>query len=93
MEKKLARIWSKALNRERIGTHDNFFVLGGYSLLATRVISRLRDTFHIEIPLRAIFEKPTVAGLAELIETVLWASDMKNNTTDVETHDEEIGEI
>ena len=93
VEKKLARIWSEALNREQIGTHDNFFVLGGYSLLATRVISRLRDTFHIEIPLRAIFEKPTVAGLTELIETVLWASDMKNNATDVETHDEEIGEI
>jgi amino acid adenylation domain-containing protein len=67
-EQILAGIWSQILGVERIATHDNFFDLGGHSLLATRVLARLREIFQLELPLRAIFDAPTVAGFAELIE-------------------------
>ncbi|MEP6743439.1 MAG: amino acid adenylation domain-containing protein [bacterium] len=64
-EEKLAEIWSTVLRRERIGIEDNFFALGGHSLLATQLISRVRQAFNIELPLRCLFDSPTIAGLAE----------------------------
>jgi amino acid adenylation domain-containing protein len=66
-EKKLAAIWGEVLGREPIGLFDNFFVLGGHSLLATQIMSRVRDAFHVNLPLRSFFEKPTVADLAEFV--------------------------
>jgi glutamate-1-semialdehyde-2,1-aminomutase/malonyl CoA-acyl carrier protein transacylase len=73
-EETLAAIWAEVLGVERVGIHDNFFELGGNSLLATQVISRLREAFHVELPLRSLFEEPTVAYLSESIETSRWAA-------------------
>ncbi|HWO43961.1 MAG TPA: amino acid adenylation domain-containing protein [Candidatus Eisenbacteria bacterium] len=69
VESAVASIWADILDLRRVSIHDNFFDLGGHSLLATRVISRLADAFGVELPLRAIFENPTVASLAEAVST------------------------
>ena len=70
VEEMVASGWGSLLGVERVGAHDNFFDLGGHSLLATQVVSRLREAFGVEIPLRALFESPTVAGLAAQIESM-----------------------
>jgi len=67
-EEIVAGIWAELLRTDSIGRHDDFFARGGHSLLATRVIARLRDAFAIDLPLRAIFEAPSVARLAAAIE-------------------------
>lgn len=64
IEEVLAGIWAKILHVE-LGIHDNFFDLGGHSLLATQVISRIRETFKVELPLRCLFESPSVAELSQ----------------------------
>ncbi len=68
VEKALAGIWASLLKVGEVGVHDNFFDLGGHSLLATQVVSRMRKEFRMEIPLRSLFESPTVAQLAAKIE-------------------------
>ncbi|HEU4326187.1 MAG TPA: amino acid adenylation domain-containing protein [Roseiflexaceae bacterium] len=68
VEAELAQIWGEVLGAERVGAHDNFFELGGQSLKAVQLLSRLRDAFRAEISLQSLFESPTVAALARLVE-------------------------
>jgi non-ribosomal peptide synthetase component F/alpha-ketoglutarate-dependent taurine dioxygenase len=67
-EKALARIWSEVLGIERFSVNDNFFELHGHSLLAMQVFARIREAFAVQLPLRCLFESPTIAGLAANIE-------------------------
>jgi acyl carrier protein len=64
VEEAVAEIWAELLGVSQVGVHDNFFELGGHSILATRIISRVREKFALEVPLRGLFESPTVAGLS-----------------------------
>jgi len=72
-QQKIAEIWQEVLGIHEIGIDDNFFALGGHSLLATGVLSRIRSTLGVSLPLRTTFESPTIRELAEQVETVLWA--------------------
>jgi amino acid adenylation domain-containing protein len=67
VEEALAGIWADLLGLTQVGIHDNFFELGGHSLLATQVISRLQGAFQVELPLRRLFETPTIAALAQAL--------------------------
>jgi acyl carrier protein len=67
LEKEVAKIWAEILGLDQVGIDDNFFDLGGHSLLLTQLVSRLRTTFKIELPLRTLFESPTIAQLAVAI--------------------------
>ena len=67
MEEKLSRIWAEVLSIDQVGLHDNFFDLGGHSLSAFRVITSVIRTFQLELPVKALFETPTVAEMAEII--------------------------
>jgi acyl carrier protein len=67
-EEILAGIWTEILGIEQVSVHDNFFELGGHSLLATQVVSQVRDTFQVELPLRSLFEAATVSDLTTVVE-------------------------
>jgi amino acid adenylation domain-containing protein len=67
VEQELARLWSQVLSLDRVGIHDNFFDLGGHSLMATRIVSRVIKTFQVEVRLQALFAAPTVAEMAAVI--------------------------
>jgi acyl carrier protein len=81
-EKKIAEIWSEVLDIRPIGIDANFFDLGGHSLVATRVVTRIREAFGINLPLRVLFDSPTIAGVAaqvvsieEMVEKLIHLSD------------------
>jgi amino acid adenylation domain-containing protein len=68
VEDLLCNLWSDVLGRDDVAIHDNVFALGAHSLLVTQVVSRVRETFQVELPMRLLFDEPTVAGLARRIE-------------------------
>ncbi|HZM98583.1 MAG TPA: amino acid adenylation domain-containing protein, partial [Pyrinomonadaceae bacterium] len=71
VEEVLSGIWSEVLKVERVGIHDNFFELGGHSLMATQLMSRVRDVLKLDVPMKVLFDSPTVAGLGAVIEPQL----------------------
>jgi amino acid adenylation domain-containing protein/FkbM family methyltransferase len=75
-EEIVCAIWSEILGRERLGIHDNFFDMGGHSLMATQVTSRIREAFHIELPVRGIFEYPTVMELSKAVEKLRYKKEI-----------------
>jgi amino acid adenylation domain-containing protein len=87
-EKALAAIWSELLYVENIGINDDFFDLGGQSLVAIKAVSRIRDVFEVDLPLRNLFERPTVAGLAEVIDGLAWVAKAKVPTDQVGDREE-----
>lgn len=74
-EKTLAALWCQLLKLESVGRHDNFFDLGGESLLVVRAVSRMRKIFGVDVQLRNLFERPTLAELAEVIDGMRWVAD------------------
>ncbi|MDP6799037.1 MAG: KR domain-containing protein, partial [SAR202 cluster bacterium] len=79
-EKAVANIWERFLGIRGIGADDDFFELGGHSLLATQVISRIREEFEVDLPMPSFFNQPTLAGMADNIDTIRWASQQKSAT-------------
>ena len=80
MEKTIAGIWQELLGVETVGINDDYFELGGDSLMAAQLISRLREAFEVEIPLQTLFEASTVKRIADKIETLLWANQGTRDT-------------
>jgi len=87
-EKALAAIWTELLKLEKIGINDDFFDLGGRSLLAIKAVSRIRDVFEVDLPLRTLFERPTLAALAEAIDALAWLATAKAPTRDAGDREE-----
>ena len=73
IQEELVAIWSELLRVETVGIHDSFFALGGHSLLAVRVLARVKDRLGVDLSLKEVFLRPTVAGLADAVEEALLA--------------------
>jgi acyl-coenzyme A synthetase/AMP-(fatty) acid ligase/acyl carrier protein len=79
VEATIAKIWTEVLCLEQVGVHDNFFECGGHSLAAARIVSRVTKTFHLRLPLKALFDSPTVAEMAQvIIETQAELTEQRN---------------
>ncbi len=74
-EIRLARIWSEVLGVDLVGLDDNFLEIGGHSLLAIRLLGRIREAFGVELPMGVLFEAPTVRGTLRSIDTLRWVKD------------------
>lgn len=92
-EKSLAEIWQQLLGIESVGIYDNFFELGGHSLLGTQLISRIRQSLQIEMPLSYLFAEPTVARLANYVNDSHLKSQGLVSDSHLSTSDREEGEI
>jgi acyl carrier protein len=74
----VAGIWAQVLELERVGIDENFFELGGHSLLATRVMSRIREAFHLDLPVRVLFEAPTIGRVTQSIVKLAEEENQRN---------------
>jgi acyl carrier protein len=92
-EKALANAWARVLGLEKVGLYDNFFELGGHSLLGTQLILRLHELLQVNLPLRSLFEEPTVAGLAKHIETIRLTAQILQSPPGVAAEELEEGEL
>lgn len=88
----VAEVWMDVLNVEKVGLNDNFFNLGGHSLLATKVVARLKAMYELELPLRSLFENPTLSNLVNHIETALWFRANEDRLGDDDRKDENSNE-
>ena len=84
IEEELCRVWEEVLEIERVGIHDDFFELGGHSLTAIQLVSRVRQSLGTEVPFHRLFETPTVAGLAQLMESAEGGGSVADDTPDLE---------
>ena len=71
----MAKIWEEVLGVKGIGVEDDFFSIGGHSLLATQVVSRVREKFNVNLPLREFFESPTIAACCKSLATLSLSSE------------------
>jgi amino acid adenylation domain-containing protein len=81
VEEAVAAVWKEVLGLESVSVHDNFFDLGGHSMLAARLLGRLHEAFAVDVPLRSLFQRPTVAGLADVIQALQWIDESGRATT------------
>ena len=86
----LASIWLEVLEADQVGVQDNFFELGGHSLKAIQVISRTREQFSIHVPLRALFENPTVELFSIAVDNLMWIESNLNEENEDCTEEGEI---
>jgi non-ribosomal peptide synthetase component F/acyl carrier protein len=93
IEEAIAGIWQGLLGVGSIGVQDNFFELGGYSLTAIQVILRLNETFQVVLPITSIFESPTIAGLAERIRAISWATQGLKAPSAAAGQEREVGKL
>ena len=84
----LAEIWAEVLALDEVGVHDNFFELGGHSLLVNQAIARTREAFELDLPMRVLFEAPTIAEFAILVEEALIAELQALPETEAEATDQ-----
>jgi acyl transferase domain-containing protein len=90
IESLVAGLWQELLGLDRVGVEDNFFDLGGHSLLATGLLSRIQESCGVKLPLRTIFEAPTIRALAARIQAVRWAAEPASDTVDADREQFEI---
>ncbi len=91
-EELVAAIWSDVLGVSQVGAEDNFFELGGHSLLAVRVIARLRSIFPADLPLRVLFERPTVESTARAVTEAVGGEDVANEIVQLYKQLQELSE-
>ena len=89
-ERQMCGIWQQLLSLERVGAEDDFFLLGGHSLLATRLINQIRESFDVELPLKALFEQPTITELCKVIDDLIHINQTKENLSELQADDENV---
>jgi acyl carrier protein len=82
LEAQLADMWCQVLGLSRVGRDDNFFEIGGHSLFATQIVSRIRGQYQVALPIRELMDAPTVAGLAKAVQTAIWATQVQQETNE-----------